>query len=49
MGDVRFAGLAELALVRVLGEGERALDQCDVRGRQIMTKMSGEFGDFRHA
>ena len=49
MRDVRFAGLAELSGMRMLGEGERALDQRDVRGRQIVTKMSGEFGDFRHA
>src|SRR5258708_25398289 len=49
MGDVRVTGLAKLSGMRVLGEGERALDQRDVRGRQIVTKMSGEFGDFRHA
>src|ERR1044071_1581906 len=33
----------------VLGKRERALDERNVRGRQIVTKMSREFGDFRHA
>ena len=49
MGDVGFAGLAELALVRVFGKCERALDQRYVRRRQVVTKVSGEFRDFRHA
>ena len=49
MRNVRFAGLAELALMGVLGKGERALDQRDVRRRQVVAKMSGEFGYFRHA
>ena len=46
--DIRFAGFSKLALMRVLGEGKRALDQRDVRRRQVVAKMSGEFGDFRH-
>jgi hypothetical protein len=49
MRDVVLAGLAELALMGMLGKRERALDQRDVEGRQIVTKVSGEFGDFRHA
>ena len=47
--DVGLAGLAELSLVRVLGEREGALDERDVRGRQVVTKVSGELRDFRHA
>jgi hypothetical protein len=35
--------------MRVLGKRERALDERDVRRWQIVTEMSGEFGDFRHA
>src|SRR5205085_314478 len=33
----------------MLGKRERALDQRDIGGRQVVTKMAGEFGDFRHA
>ena len=49
MRDVGLARLAELALVRVFGECERALDQRYVRRGQVVTKVSGEFGNFRHA
>ena len=38
----------ELAAVRGLGEFERALDERDVRRRQVMAEVSGEFRDFRH-
>ena len=48
MRDVRLAGLAELAAVRGLGELERALDERDVRRRQVVAEVSGELGDFRH-
>ena len=47
--DVGFARLAKLALMRVFGKRERALDQRYVRRGQVVTKVSGEFGDFRHA
>ena len=49
MRDVRLAGLAELAAVGRLGELERALDERDVRRRQVMAEVSGELRDFRHA
>ena len=47
--DVGLARLAELAAVGGLGELERALDERDVRRRQVMAQVSGELGDFRHA
>ena len=49
MRDVRLARLAELAAVGGLGELERALDQRDVRRRQVVTEVPGEFGNLRHA
>ena len=49
MRDVRLAGLAELAAVRGFGELERALDERDVRRRQVVAEVPGEFGDLRHA
>ena len=48
MSDVGLARLAKLSLVCFLGKGERALDQRDVRSLEIVTKVPGEFGDFRH-
>src|SRR5207253_10331766 len=48
MSNIRFAGFSKLPLMRLFGKGERALDQCDVRRWQIVAKMSGEFGNFRH-
>ena len=48
MRDVGLAGFAELALMGVLRKGEGALDQRDVRGRQVIAKVSGKFGDFLH-
>ena len=47
--DVRLAGLAELAAVRRIGKLERALDERDVRRRQVVAEVSGELRDFRHA
>jgi hypothetical protein len=38
-----------LPLVRLFGKGERALYERDIRRLQVVTKVSGEFGDFRHA
>jgi hypothetical protein len=49
VSDVGLAGLAELPLVRLLGKGERPLYERDVRRLQVVTKVSGKFGDFRHA
>ena len=49
MRDVRLAGLAELAAVGRVGELERALDERDVRRRQVVAEVSGELRDFRHA
>src|ERR1700687_5401660 len=46
--NIRFAGFSKLALMRLFRKGERALDQRDVRRWQIVAKMSGEFGNFRH-
>src|SRR5215470_18070791 len=43
MRDVRLARLPELSAMRGLGEFERALDERDVRLRQIVDQMSGEF------
>ena len=48
MGNIRLAGFSKLALMRLFGKGERALDQRDVRRWQVVAKMSGEFGNFRH-
>jgi len=48
MRDVRLARLPELSAMRGLGELERALDERDIRLRQVVAQMSGEFGDFRH-
>jgi hypothetical protein len=39
MRDVRLAGLAELPAVRGLGELERALDERDVSGRQVVPQV----------
>ena len=47
--DVRLAGLAELAAMRGVGELERALDERDVRRRQVIAEVSGELRDLRHA
>ena len=49
VGDVGLARLAELPLVRLFGKGERPLYERDVRRLQVVTKVSGKFGDFRHA
>jgi hypothetical protein len=49
VSDVGLAGLAELALMRLFGKGERALYERDVRRLQVVAKVSGKFGDFRHA
>ncbi len=49
MRDVRLAGLAELAAMGGLGEVERALDERDIRRRQVMAEVPGELGDLRHA
>ena len=48
MRDVRFAGLAELAAVRGLGELESALDERDIGRRQVVAEVPGEFGNLRH-
>ena len=48
MRNIGFARFSKLALMRVFGKGERALDQRDVRSWQVVAKMSGEFGNFRH-
>ena len=47
--DVRLAGLAELAAVRGVREVERALDEREVRQRQVVAEVPGELRDFRHA
>ena len=47
--DVRLARLAELAAMGGVGELERALDERDIRRRQVIAEMSGELRDFRHA
>ena len=49
MRDVRLARLAELAAMGGVGELERALDERDVRRRQVIAEVSGELRDFRHA
>ena len=46
--DVRLAGLAELAAMGRVGELERALDERDIRRRQVIAEVSGELRDFRH-
>ena len=43
------AGLAELAAVGRIRELERALDERDVRPRQVIAEVSGELRYFRHA
>ncbi len=49
MRDVGLAGLAELAAVGRVRELPRALDERDVRRRQVIAEVSGELRDFRHA
>ena len=49
MRDVRLARLAELAAMGGVGELERALDERDIRRRQVVAEVSGELRDFRHA
>ena len=48
MRDVGLARLAELPAVGRVGELERALDERDVRRRQVIAEVSGELRDFRH-
>ena len=49
MRDVGLAGLAELAAMGRVREFERALDERDVRRRQVIAEVSGELRYFRHA
>ena len=49
MRDVGLAGLAELAAMSRIRELPRALDERDVRRRQVIAEVSGELRNFRHA
>ena len=47
--DVRLARLPELPAMGGVGKLERALDERDIRRRQVIAEVSGELRYFRHA